>query len=190
MFLLFLIETFDKKNGKLLRVLVEEHSDKLYSIAYSYLKNHHDAKDAVQDVFINVYKNIEFFYELERDKRVSLLVKYTRNKAIDYIRRKKRRPDTISLSYEIEDEEINYEIPDFTNTPEEKYLEKEALEKVAELISTLPDAQREVVEMRYRYSMSNREIAEALNINTSAVTSRMNRAKSTLLKLLKGENDE
>ena len=74
--------------------------------------------------------------------------------------------------------------------PEEKYLEKEALEKVAELISTLPDAQREVVEMRYRYSMSDREIAEALNINTSAVTSRMNRAKSTLLKLLKGENDE
>lgn len=49
MFFLFLVEVFDRKNGEFLRKLINGHSDRLYAIAYSYLKNHHDAKDVVPD---------------------------------------------------------------------------------------------------------------------------------------------
>lgn len=189
MFLLTVIAAVDLENGGLLKKLVNEHSDRLYAIAYSYLKNHHDAKDVVQDVFISVYKNIEKFYDLERDETAALLVKYTRNRAIDCIRHKKRRPDTIPLSYEIEGEEEVYEIPDLTNIPEEKYLEKEALEKIAAFLETLPEAQRDTLVLKYKYGFTSKEIADSLKVSESVVTSRINRAKSKVLEFLKGEEN-
>ena len=186
MLLLTLIAVFDSKNGELLKKLIDYHGDKLYSIAYSYMKNHHDAKDVVQEVFISAYKTIENFYDLEREESAALLVKYTRNKAIDHLRKKKRRLE-IPLTYKDEGEEKFYDVPDMSYSPEHKLLEKESLERIASYVDELSDPQREVLEMKYKYGMSEKDIAEALSISETAVSSRINRAKNALAKKLKGE---
>ncbi|MBQ7896787.1 MAG: sigma-70 family RNA polymerase sigma factor [Clostridia bacterium] len=190
MFLLSVICALDAENGDFLRNLIDKHSDKLYSVAYQYMKNHHDAKDVVQDVFISAYKNIEIFYDLQRDEAASLLVKYTRNKAIDHLRKKKRRPDTIPLTYFEEGEERVYEVHDFAENPERRMLEKEKEERLISFIEALPIPQREVLEMKYKFGMTNKEIADALSLSETAVSSRINRAKISVLEFLKGEENE
>lgn len=190
MFVLSVICALDNENGDFLSALIDEHSDRLYSVAYSYVKNHHDAKDVVQDVFISAYKNIEIFYDLQRDKRASLLVKYTRNKAIDYLRKKKRRTDTIQLTYLEEDEEKVYDLPDLSENPEVRILEREKEERLISFIEALPIPQREVIEMKYKFGMTNKEIANALSLSETAVSSRVNRAKIRVLEFLKGEEYE
>ncbi len=191
MFVLSIITALDSENGDFLRSLIDEHGDKVYAIAYSYVKNHHDAKDIVQDVFINVYKTLNVFSRLEREKRAALIVKYTRNKSIDYLRRDKKKHLHIPLTYLDEEEnETFFEIADNSNNPEKLYLEKESEEKIISLISALSPTQRDVLEMKYKYFMSEKEIAHALLISESAVSSRISRAKSTLKKLMKGEENE
>ncbi|MBE6560564.1 MAG: sigma-70 family RNA polymerase sigma factor [Ruminococcaceae bacterium] len=188
--LLTLITTLDPLNGDLLKRLIDEHSDKLYAVAYGIVHDSEDAKDVVQETFISVWLTIRNFYKLEREDTIALLVKYTQNKAKDHLRRRKSRVQTIPLIYEDDDGEKDFVIPDYTQNPEEQTVAKEALKQLAAYVDQLPDTQRDVIEMRYKYGMSESEIAQALSISESAVSSRLNRAKNSLQKMRREKEDE
>lgn len=56
---------------------LNHYGDMLLRLAYSYMKNIHDAEDAVQDVFIKLLKNIEIFESEDHKKHWIICV--TRN---------------------------------------------------------------------------------------------------------------
>ncbi len=169
--------------------LFETYSTLVYRTAYSYVNNHDDAKDIVQETFLKVYLHIGNYRGLEPKNITALLIIYTRNTALDFLRKQKVRGKNIPLQYTNEEETKEYLIPDPGETPEEMLLRKSAAEELASYIDRLPEAQRDAIVLKYRYDLKEREIAEILKISEAAVSSRLNRAKVKLGKMLGGEKE-
>ena len=189
MLLLQVIAALDPVSGDLFEHIFEEHSDRVYKIAYSYVNHKEDAKDIVQDTFLKVYLHIRDFRDLEREKIIAMIVIYTKNTVIDFIRKKSRRLPASSLTDECEDGK-EMEIPDEQDTPEDTVITLEERDRLAKLVGLLPDAQREVIVLKYYCGMKEREIAEALNISEGAVKLRVYRAKAKLRERMGGRTDE
>ena len=152
---------------------------------------HEDAEDILQHTFIDVWRNVKRFHGLDRDQTIALLVKYARNRAIDFLRNKQRRIQTIPSLYEDDEGETQKErdIPDYSQNPETIMLEKTHLQKLASYVELLSDEQREVLELKYGNGMSNIEIAEVLLISVESVNSRIYRVKQALQKMKRGDEE-
>ena len=90
----------------------------------------------------------------------------------------------------IKQEVKEYEIPDDQDTPEEIIINMDIRERLGKYIGLLPDSQREVILLKYYHNKKDKEIAEILNIDESAVSSRLNRAKAKLREMIGGGADE
>lgn len=193
MLLLTLITSLDRINGDFLEELMLKYGDKLYSIAYSMLRERgkessEDAEDLVQETFLKVYMHIGRFNGLSDEDTIKLLVVYTKNTVKDYLKRAEHRYKKLSLAYEDEEgEEKIYDIPDTEPTPEEFVIKMETVKNTAGYIDRLTEEQRQVILLKYRYGYRNKEIAQALCIPVTNVSSRLDRAKSALKKMMEAE---
>ena len=186
-----IITALDFVNGDLFETIFEEHSDQAYKIAYSYVNDLEDAKEIVQETFLKIYLHINDFCGLSREETIAMIVIYTKNTSIDYLRKQVRRIKSGSFTHKDCEEEIKeYEIPDVSSSPEELIIKRELQERVGKYIGMLPDPQREVIILKYYYNKKDKEIADMLNINESAVSSRVNRAKRKLREMIGGSADE
>ncbi|MBQ8397851.1 MAG: sigma-70 family RNA polymerase sigma factor [Clostridia bacterium] len=189
MFLLTLIAALDPIDGDFFDELVKEHGDHMYSIALKMLGNKEDAEDMVQETYIKVYRSIEKFYNLEREDTIGLLVIYTKNTVRDFYRKNKRRIKTTTLIIEEDEEEIEHDIADPTLAPEHILITNENMRRLAQYIDALPEGQRHAILLKYKYNFKDREMAEALGISETAFSSRLNRARESLRKMMGGEFD-
>lgn len=172
--------------------LTDEYSDRIFSIAYGTLAkygkaNRADAEDITQDTLIKILKNIKRFYGLEREDLIPLIVIYTRNTAIDFLRRQKRG---FGLFAKNDNDDREFDIPDPSPLPDELVIRNETIDRCAECIDALPESQRAAVILKYRYGYRDREIASVLGIRESAVSSRLNRARETIRKMMGEYFDE
>ena len=186
-----LITTLDPINGDFIDTLYHEHHRLLYGVVFEMVNCHEDAEDILQHTFVDVWRNAKRFQTLDRDQTIALLVKYAKNRAIDFLRKKKRCIQTIPSLFEDDESETKKErdIPDYSQNPETIILEKTHLQKLASYVELLSDEQREVLELKYGNGMSNIEIAEVLLISVDSVNSRIYRAKQTLNKMKKGDEE-
>lgn len=184
--LAFILMIQDDKKRSFLSELFEQHSKVMYHIAYDVLRNRSDAEDAVQETFIKIYHHIDRFYEITRDETRLLIVIYTRNTAID-IGRKRKRQSCISLTYEEDGEEKNYDIPDSSADMDEIVISRERARCVGAYIDLLPEGQRHVIILKFRFQLKNYEIAEILNLSETAVSSRLDRARARLKKMMEDD---
>ena len=113
----------------------------------------------------------------------SWLMTIARNVVIDQYRR--QPPPTSSLS----DHALAALIPDGARTPEEHSLLAEERGRIERALAELPDAQRQIVELR-AVGMKSREIAEILGMSVGAVKTANFRAYATLRVLLRDEREE
>ena len=191
LFWLTIITTVDFVNGDLVEGLYRKYHQHLYGIIIDKVHCKEDAEDILQSVFINVWRNSKRFKELDENQTISLLVKYSRNLTIDFIRKAESRIKPVSMTMSDDDSEPlkEFDIPDNTQNPETIVLEKDQLKKLASYVGCLPDEQRDVIELKYGCNMSNTEISDFLNISVEAVNSRIYRAKQSLKKM-KGNGEE
>lgn len=101
----------------------------MYSIAYKILHNHNDTEDAIQDALIKIHLNIEKFYKLQTDELCLLIVIYTKNTAKDLYKRSSKR-QTISLTYDEDGEERDFEILDESPDLDEIVINRERVQKM------------------------------------------------------------
>ena len=146
------------------RLLYDLHSSKSYNTAYRILQDPDVTKDAVQDSFIKVYKNISSF-EFESSFS-TWFYRILVNTCLDYLRKK----DTIEI---FDDQRYN----------EESYSGdiKEMLDKE---IALLPDAYRTVFVLYEVEGFSHTEISSILKIAVGTSKSNLHRAKEILKKKL------
>ena len=179
-----LFMTADTEKRTALEQLYNTHSVRMYNSAYRILGNRQDAEDALQDTFIKIYRNIDKFMSLSGDDLILLIIIYTRNTARDILRRKNtERKNTSELSVNGEDGEFFADIADPCADVEEIVITKELIRETAKYIDSLPTAQRDVIILKYRLGMKEKEIAEVLGISETAVSSRILRAKDGLRKM-------
>jgi RNA polymerase sigma-70 factor, ECF subfamily len=167
-------------------VLVRRHSAPLLRLARRFLGNEEDARDALQDAMVAVYRSIRSF---EGNAMLSTwLHRIVVNACLMKLRAKRRRPDEIDieslLPSFIEDGHQTEPSTPWTETAESMLEREETRALVRETISRLPDAYRIVLHLRDIEEMTTEETAEILGITRNAVKIRLHRARQALRTLL------
>jgi RNA polymerase sigma-70 factor (ECF subfamily) len=152
---------------------VREHARLVYRIAYSALRNHHDAEDATQETFVRV---LRYKKKLEgvRDPK-TWLARIAWRVAVE---RSRKRPE-ISMS-ETEAANAVIELRSQLASAEESTLGNEMAELLASLIAALPGPLRDALRLSTIEELSPSEVADVLGFSEASVRSRLFRARQIL----------
>lgn len=153
--------------------LIHQHARLVYRIAYSVLRDHHEAEDAAQETFMRVLRHQRQLRRVLEHK--AWLVRIAWRVAVS--RRKKR----IDVSLDgAEKASAIAQLQSQLTSAEDFSLGREMAELLQSLISSLPTKLREVLALYSVQELTLSEIAEVLGISESAVRSRMFRAREIL----------
>lgn len=154
-------------------LLVREHATFVYRIAYSILRDVHDAEDVAQETFMRVMKNAKRL-PLIRDQR-GWLARITWRLAITkWNRTQRRRHVEIEISGEAA------RLLASTWSTEFSAENKELVETINRLTLSLPDDLRYPLILSAIEDMGSRDVAEILNISEATVRTRVHRARKLL----------
>src|SRR4051794_35378342 len=144
-----------------------------YGLAFRVLRDAALAEDAVQEAFLDVWRQANRFVP-ERARASSWLFTFVHRRAVDVVRREqRRRADAIEAA------------PEATSAgaEEEAWLRLER-ERVQAALRQLPDAQREAIELAYYGGFTQSELAERLGEPLGTIKSRMFTGLAHLRELL------
>ena len=155
-------------------IIVEEHSDFVYNVAYRMMGNAEDAEDVAQEAFISAYRARGRF---RGDSKVTTwLYRITTNAALMRLRKEKRARTLTRTGLD------DMDIPSLEETPEGYVVTSELGEKIRDGIAMLQPDLRAAVVMRDLSGLSNAEAAESLGITISSLKSRLHRGRILLRK--------
>ncbi|KEI95365.1 ECF subfamily RNA polymerase sigma-24 subunit [Clostridium botulinum A2B7 92] len=146
---------------------LEYYGNMLLRLAYSYMKNIYDAEDVVQEVFVQLLKNIDIFES--DDYKKHWLICVARNIC-------KNKLKSAWLKKHVELTEMSYY---------DEYKYNNVLSKVMQL----PLKYREVIYLYYYQGYTTVEIASIVDKKEATVRSLLSRGRSRLKKELKEEYD-
>jgi RNA polymerase sigma-70 factor, ECF subfamily len=155
---------------------VGEHGKMVYRIAYSVLRNHHDAEDAAQETFLKFLRSRRPWAEI-RDPR-AWLAKAAWRVATGRVKGRAEIGLTEAASAVRDLRAQGADVAEIASVAQMKAL-------LARLIATLPRGLRDVVTLSTVEELSSREIAAALGIPEGSVRTRQLRARELLREKLR-----
>lgn len=161
-------------NTELFGILVDRYESKITRYANKFLYNYADRQDAVQDVFLKAYQNIQSFRTTQRFS--PWIYRIAHNTFINRIRSQKR--EKISFLDIAEFFGLAHEDTD----AKEHFIQKLDSDTVHTLLATLSVPYREVLVLFYFEEKSYEEIADILHIPVSTVGVRLARARTQFKK--------
>ena len=165
--------TAEHSRDTAIEALVRQHSRMVYRIAYSVLRQHHDAEDATQETFMRVLRYSSKLADVEDPK--TWLARIAWRVAADRSRRRNRS--------EIPLEDPDKPIPEIAASgvsAEEAFQSSQSGEAIEKMIAALPEKLRAPLILSAVQQLSPQEIGATLNINEAAVRSRIFRARQIL----------
>jgi RNA polymerase sigma-70 factor (ECF subfamily) len=160
-----------------LAALYERHAKRVYALARAILGCREEAEDLTQEVFVSVCEPT--LYDRSRGTVGAFLLTMTRSRAIDRLRRRGRWARLIETWHEATPTTA-------PRTPLEDVSVRRAAELVRAVLSELPSAQRQVLELAYYEGLSQSEIATDLATPLGTVKTLSRRALLTLGRALEG----
>ena len=164
-----LIEGCLRNDGVIQRKLYDKYSDAMYTLVYRILNNYEEAKDVLQEAFIQVFSKMDQF---RMESSLGAWIK------IIVIRAAYKHLNERKTFETLEDETHNY-YESLQGT-----LDGELLEKV---ILSLPDGNRTIFLLVEVEGYKHKEVAKMLNISKGTSKSQLNYAKKLLKEKLKNE---
>jgi RNA polymerase sigma factor (sigma-70 family) len=152
-----------KRDEEAFLEIIHLNKETLYRTAFAFLKNEHDAIEAVQEVTVRAYKKIHTVREPKYLK--TWLVRIMMNYCQDQIRTRKRFTSTETLH------ELGTN-PNFT------YLE------IEEAVASLTDAEQRLIHLMYFQDIKIKEIAVIEKIPEGTVKSRLHKTLRSLRNFL------
>jgi len=150
------------------QVIIEEHGQAVWRIAYRLLGNRADAADCFQETFVSALE----FCRRHRVRNFSgLLTRLATARAIDQLRRRFRRTNF---------ESGLAELPDVQSTNPGPAQQQELTDGLRELLSELPPHEAQAFCLRYLNDMSYRQIADGLGVTSNAAGVLLHRARAKL----------
>src|SRR5438067_9549884 len=149
-----------------------------YGLALRMLRDQALAEDAVQEGFLDVWRNAQRFVP-ERAKASTWILTLVHRRAVDIVRREeRRRADALELA--------PVQVSDAADESAWLRLERE---RVQGALKQLSDPQREALELAYYGGFTQAELAERLGQPVGTIKSRMFAGLARLRELL-GEAEE
>jgi RNA polymerase sigma factor (sigma-70 family) len=166
------VNSLDKE--ELIEQLMNLYVEKVYLLAYSFVKDRGMAEDISQEVFFRCYKYLDQFRGDSSLK--SWIYRITVNTSMDFLRKKGSRHVFVEDGF--------LETFSQTETPETAFLRADENERVLQAVLILPIKYREVILMHYFLDVPVIDIADAVNINLNTVKTRLKRGREILKKKL------
>jgi RNA polymerase sigma-70 factor, ECF subfamily len=148
-----------------------------YALALRVLRDPALAEDAVQDAFLDVWRQADRFVP-ERARASAWLFTFVHRRAVDVVRREERRRTEPLESAPV--------AASGGGADDEAWLRLER-ERVQGALKRLPDAQRETIELAYYGGFTQSELAERLGEPLGTIKSRMFTGLARLRELLEGD---
>jgi RNA polymerase sigma-70 factor (ECF subfamily) len=181
-----LISGFKAGDTDAFQELVLKYEKRVYNHCLRMVNDEEESYDLTQEVFLKVFrkiKNYEHTYSF-----YTWLYRITVNSCIDYLRRKKRQVQSVSLSAHSGDDGSQYgkdqDIPDHTFIPDIAFANKELDEVLLQANNQLSERLRSIILLKEIEGFSYEEIAEILGCSKGTVKSRLFRARERLKEIL------
>lgn len=155
--------------------IVEQHSARVYRLAYRLTGNVHDAEDLTHDVFIRVFRSLGTYRPGTFE---GWLHRITTNIFLDRMRRKQR------IRFDALPDESAGRLASRAPGPEQVYAERHFDDDVQRALDALSPDFRAAVVLCDIEGLSYEEIAATLGIKLGTVRSRIHRGRSQLREAL------
>jgi RNA polymerase sigma-70 factor (ECF subfamily) len=153
-------------DARAFEVIFDRHSAISFSLAYRMCGRRAMAEDIVQEAFLSLWRS-GARYDRARGSVRSWILGAVHNRAIDAFRRESARP-----TVDIEVSGVGDAMPAPESTESEVQRRDEA-RQVRKALATLPEDQRQVIELAYFGGFTHSQIAELLSLPPGTVKGRM-----------------
>ena len=182
-----LMERAKSGDGSAFDEMTRRYSEKAYSVAYQMLASHDDARDLVQDAFLEVFRTLERFNTQYRFS--TWLYRILINKCINYRKREARRRMYSFSDYGGRNggagkQFLVSNLPSSEKTPHEVLENAELKRSIMAALDTLSERHRTVVVLFDLEGLSHRQIAEILQCPEGTVMSRLHHGRLKLKRVL------
>ncbi|MCG8307274.1 MAG: sigma-70 family RNA polymerase sigma factor [Cytophagales bacterium] len=143
--------------------------DKLFRLAKTMLQNREDAEDALQEIYMKLWKNNDIIEDLKNPEAYAM--KIMKNFCLDKLKYRKNK-----RMVEIKEPELGRE----NFTPFTMVSFDNLKDLMLKLFSTLPEQQRMIIHMRDIEHYSYEEIEEVTGMNVNAIRVNLSRARKSV----------
>lgn len=159
-----------------LETLYGRYARPVFSLALRILGDSADAEEVTQDVFERVWRHAPTF-DAQRGRFGTWLMSMTHHVAIDKVRKRQRRPQTVQGEAA---ERVTLVLPDPVADVSESTLRNIEAQQVRRALHSLPPSQQQAIELAYFGGLSHLEIAAALGDPLGTVKARIRRGMERL----------
>lgn len=164
--------------------LMHFYRDTIYFMLLKMTNDPDDADDLTIEAFGKAFNKLDQYtpeYAFS-----TWLFKIATNNCIDFIRRRKKEMLNLGKTFDRGDNsELAQSIPATTLDPEEKFIEKQKIKLMREIVEKLKPHYRRLVELRYFEELSYEEIAVELDLPLGTVKAQLFRARDFLYNIMK-----
>jgi RNA polymerase sigma-70 factor, ECF subfamily len=155
--------------------MVADHTQMVFRIAFSILRNHHDAEDAAQECFLRVVK----YKDLRKIRNIKTwLARVAWTTALD---KKRSGPGMASLDDEDSPGGAMADwLRDSAPAADDRIAQRQMQELVERLVAGLPEELRYPLQLSTVEELNSDEIAEIMQIPETSVRTRLFRARKQL----------
>jgi RNA polymerase sigma-70 factor (ECF subfamily) len=189
----YLVERILNRNDQLAyATLMNKYKKAVYFTVLKMVSNKDDAEDLTMQAFTKAFRSLDKY---DNSYAFSTwLFRIASNNAIDHLR--KRKLSTTSLDVNIFEDDgdqgasVSTTLVDEKADPEEAMLKGQRSAIMREVINSLDDKYKELINLYYFEELKYEEIADQLQIPLGTVKVLLSRAKDFLAKLLDGHDDK
>src|SRR6056300_1351786 len=163
--------------------IMSRYREPIYYLVFKMIRNESDVEDISIEAFEKAFKKLDQY--TPQYAFSTWLFRIATNHCIDFIR--KRKLKTTSIDEAIEDGSGNswsVQIEGNTKDTEEKFIEKQKIHLMRDLVTKLDEPYKGLVEMRYFQELSYDEISSEKEIPLGTVKAQLFRARALLSELI------
>ena len=177
-----LIELAKGGNGDAFGELMRRNGNASYKLAFSILKNHHEAEDEVQNAYTNAWRHLTNFHQ---DAKFSTwITRIVFNQCLMRLRQRRKATFLFLDDDAAEGRSARFELADERRSPETELGRREVHAVLGQEIERMPALLRNVLLLRDVKETPIPEVARSLGISITAAKSRLSRARAELRKRL------
>lgn len=173
-----LVERCLRGDERAFEQLLKKYRNPVFSICLRMVRNHADAEDLAQDVFIRTFNVLDRYNPAYAFS--SWLYRITSNLCIDFIRKNRNKAYSLDEPLSSDDGEMPRQIPTDLASPDREMESREMIKMLNEAIAILPEHYRIIVILRHQEQLSYEEISDNLGIPLGTVKARIHRARNMI----------
>jgi len=182
-----LVEAYAGGDNKAFDELLKRHQQRVFTYINRIVNDRDLANDIFQETFVKVITTIRQGRYVESGKFSAWLTRIAHNLIIDHFRQEKSER---TVSADDPDGNILNRAELCEPCVEDSLSSKQLHKDVRRIIEALPEAQREVLKMRFYRDMSFREIADAMGTGINTALGRMRYALINMRRIASENNIE